>query len=164
MGTIQQVQNVVPANGTLVLTAEEREAILEIAYLAIWADHKLHDEEIAAFRAVASKLRDLVDKDPTPSELLSERELNAILDRFAKGLERAEADERLRVLAAGLTRNAARGLAYKLAYALSLCDLETADEEFEFDLQLIDSLKLTQDEASALADEVHDAFGSEDEA
>jgi len=158
MATIQQVQNVVPAGGTLVLTAGEREAILEIAYLAIWADHKLRDEEIAAFRAVASRLSNLVEKDA--GRELSDRELNAILDRFAKGLERAEADERLRVLCAGLTRTAPRGLAYKLAYALALCDLETTDEEFEFDLQLIDSLKLTQDEASALADEVHDVFGS----
>lgn len=163
MATIQQVQNVVPARGTLVLTAGEREAILEIAYLAIWADHKLRDEEIAAFRAVASRLRDLVAKDGAASGELSDRDLNAILDRFAKGLERAEADERLRVLCAGLTRTAPRGLAYKLAYALSLCDLETTDEEFEFDLQLIDSLKLTQDEASTLADEVHDVFGSVEE-
>ncbi len=161
MATIQQVQNVVPAGGPLVLTAAEREAILEIAYLAIWADHKLRDEEIAAFRAVASRLSNLVDG--AKSGDLSDRELNAILDRFAKGLERAEADERLRVLCTGLTRTAPRGLAYKLAYALSLCDLETTDEEFEFDLQLIDSLKLTQDEASALADEVHDVFGSVEE-
>lgn len=69
---------------------------------------------------------------------------------------------RSRTLRSGPTTSCATK-AYKLAYALSLCDLETTDEEFKFDLELIDSLRLTQDEATALADEVHDVFGSNEE-
>ncbi|MDB4992802.1 MAG: hypothetical protein JWM74_234 [Myxococcaceae bacterium] len=165
MATVEQVEQVVPAPGTLRLSPREREAILEVAYLAIAADRKLNDEELEAFRAVASRLREIAPHDPNappPSReehrTMSDRELNAILNRFADGLERSAADERLRAISKELQRPEVRHLAYKVAYALALCDLETSDEEFEFDLQLIDSLELTREEADTLADEVMAVF------
>lgn len=168
---IQAVGDVVPNDPELVLSAPEREAILEIAYLAIAADRTLREEELEAFRGVAGKLRDLVGdpaEGPTskhPLALrenreLTDRELARLLDHYAAGLARSAADERLRVLAGALGRPEAKAVAYKVAYALALCDLDTSDPEFEFDLQLIDSLGLTQDEAGALADEVLQAFAA----
>ena len=153
MATAEQVGNVVPSK--LDLTPKERDAILEIAYLAIAADRVLNEEEVEAFRAVASKLR--APSDATTGQM-SEAELGTLLDRFTNRLEhtkatmvpgddaedsdtersrllRAEADERLNALCTDLPRPDTRELAYKIAYALALCDLETTDEEFEFDLQ-----------------------------
>jgi hypothetical protein len=165
MSTIERVEEVVTQKSDLVLTRAEREAILEVSYLAIAADHKLRDEELAAFRAVATRLRDQVgdpeegpmSRRPLPlaeNRSLSEKELNAILDKFAEGLTREGADARLRELAQHLTRPEAKATAYRVAFALALCDLETGDAEFEFDLQLIDSLGLAHEEAESLADEV----------
>jgi hypothetical protein len=168
MATAEQVGNVVPTQ--LDLSPKERDAVLEIAYLAIAADRVLNEEEVAAFKQVASKLRG-------GDGSMSEAELGTLLDRFTNRLEktraelepaedmddedderkrllRAEADERLLALTTDLPRPGTRELAYKIAYALALCDLETTDDEFEFDLQLVDALGLTTDRASQLADEV----------
>ncbi len=142
--------------GSLSLSKAEADGILEIAFLAIAADRKLHDEELVAFRAVAGRLRQLSGSASAPT--VSDRDFELILERFGPDLDREVAEEHLRARGAELTRPEARKLAYKVAYALALCDLETSDEEFEFDLQLIDALALTTEEADALEDEVLDAF------
>ncbi|MBK6696157.1 MAG: hypothetical protein IPG50_28760 [Myxococcales bacterium] len=142
--------------GSLSLSKAEADGILEIAFLAIAADRKLHDEELVAFRAVAGRLRQLSGSAAAPT--VSDRDFELILERFGPDLDREVAEEHLRARGAELTRPEARKLAYKVAYALALCDLETSDEEFEFDLQLIDALALTTEEADALEDEVLDAF------
>ncbi|MEO8876194.1 MAG: hypothetical protein ABI461_11450 [Polyangiaceae bacterium] len=174
MATAEQVANVVPSK--LDLSPRERDAVLEIAYLAIAADRVLNEEEVEAFRSVAARLRG----ETSP---MSEQELGTLLDRFSNRLEhtkatmvpgddaedseterdrllRAEADERLRALCTDLPRAETRELAYKIAYALALCDLETTDEEFEFDRQLVDALGLSIDKAGELADEVVMAFST----
>jgi hypothetical protein len=178
MATAEQVGNVVPKQ--LDLTPKECDAVLEIAYLAIAADRVLNEEEVAAFKQVASKLRG-------GDGSMSEAELGTLLDRFTNRLEhtratisgdelagadtddpenerrrllRAEADERLLALTADLPRPNTRELAYKIAYALALCDLETTDDEFEFDLQLVDALGITTDRAGELADEVVTQFST----
>lgn len=51
-------------------------------------------------------------------------------------------------------RHQTRALAYRAAYALSLADEESSDGEFEFDLQLLDALDLSQAEADRLVGEV----------
>ena len=142
--------------GSLSLSKAEADGILEIAFLAIAADRKLHDEELVAFRAVAGRLRQLSGSASAPT--VSDRDFELILERFGPDLDREVAEEHLRARGAELTRPEARKLAYQVAYALALCDLETSDEEFEFDLQLIDALALTTEEADALEDEVLDAF------
>ena len=142
--------------GSLSLSKAEADGILEIAFLAIAADRKLHDEELVAFRAVAGRLRQLSGSASAPT--VSDRDFELILERFGPDLDREVAEEHLRARGAELTRPEARKLAYKVAYALALCDLETSDEEFEFDLQLIDALAHKTEEADALEDEVLDAF------
>lgn len=160
------VLRVVPEENSVALTEEEAAAILEIAFLAIAADRKLSDEELEAFRAVAGRLRDLVAHSGDPStpasaQVMSDREFELILESFSADLDRNVADERLRVLGAQLERPDVRALAYKIAYALALCDLNTSDEEFEFDLQLVEALELTHDATEALEDEVLAAFQDE---
>ncbi len=137
------------------LSASEVDAIVEIAYLTIAADRRLDAEEIAAFRGVVERLR---------GEPISEGALDRVLDEMYGRAERARAkedgaaskgyaDERLRGLAAKMSVTA-RELAYRVAYAMGLADMEASDEEFELDLQLVDALELTNDRAEELADEV----------
>ncbi len=159
----ERVLRVLPPGVALVLTKEESAAVLEIAFLAIAADRNLRDEELEAFRGVAGRLRDLTAKAPgsaqTPHEV-GDREFERILESFSGDMDRAVADERLRIVAAQITRPDIRALAYKIAYALALCDLATSDEEFEFDLQLVEALGLQHDHVESLEDEVMAAFQS----
>lgn len=154
---VERVIGVVPPNTTLVLTKEESAAVLEIAFLAIAADHNLREEELEAFRGVAGRLRDLCTQGEAPHEV-GDRELERILESFSGDMDRTVADERLRVVSGLIKRQEIRELAYKVAYALALCDLATSDEEFEFDLQLVDALGLNHGDVDRLEDEVLAAF------
>lgn len=121
------------------LTPEERDAVLETALLAIASDGVIDATEAAAFIAIAERL----GADGAP-----------LLVRFEGGLEREQADARLLEVAKNLTSKGARLLAYRAAYALSLADEQASDGEFEFDLQLVDALGLSQADADRLAGEV----------
>src|SRR5438477_229811 len=125
------------------LTDGERGAILEIACLAVTADHEVHADELDAFRRLAEAL-----DSRTPLDEL-----------VARARDREAADARLVELADALSPNA-RKVAYKAAYALCLADTEEADQEFEFDLQLIDALDLAQDDVDALVSEVREAIAA----
>ncbi|MBX3189867.1 MAG: TerB family tellurite resistance protein [Labilithrix sp.] len=143
MPFVENVADAVPAD--VPLTDRERGAVLEIACLAVAADRRIHEHEVAAFRSIANKLGSSADVD-------------AILARFEGGVDRADADARLHELAGYLTTPAARGVAYKTAYALALADLASSDEEFEFDLQLIDALGLSQGEVDRMTEQVNAAI------
>lgn len=136
----ERVAAAVPANSSL--PAFERRAILEIALLAIAADQQITEEESAAFHAVAKRL----DVDAAP-----------LIEQY-HGLTREQADAKLLELAEALSTYEARTLAYRAAYAMSLADDEASDEEFEFDLQLVDALELSQEEADRLIGEVATAI------
>ncbi len=152
---VDGVLRVVPQGAALTLTEQEAGAILEIAFLAIASDRKLRDEELVAFRAVADRLRVLAGGKADP---MSDREFELVLERFGGDLDRNVAEERLRIVGAQLTRPDVKQVAYKVAYALALCDLDTSDEEFEFDLQLVDALELTPAQAEDLEGDVIEAF------
>lgn len=121
------------------LTPEERAAVLETALLAIASDGVIDATEAAAFLAIAERL----GADGAP-----------LLVRFEGGLTRDEADTRLLEVAKSLETRESRVLAYRAAYALSLADSKSSDGEFEFDLQLLDALDLSQAEADRLVGEV----------
>ena len=129
---------------------DEADALLEIAYLSIFADHRLSDEELAAFRGVVARV-----KGAEPST----KELATLLDTLQKRADGTDPDERLRALAKPL-RPAVREVVYKVSYALGLADMDSSDEEFEFDLQLVDALELSNDRAEDLADEVMELLNS----
>lgn len=144
MPSIQNIASAVPSDVTL--TETDRAAILEIAFLAVAADHKIHQEEEAALRAIAKRI--------SPASVDSEAEIDALLLEIGGRIDRETADTKLREVASRLSTVEARSLAYKAAYALALADLASTDEEFEFDLQLIDALHLEQDVVDQLTADV----------
>ncbi len=155
----EYVTKVLPADAKL--QPAEIDAILEIAYLTIAADRRLSEEELDAFRALFERLSG--SKGP-----VSRSKLDATLDdmyaRADMARESSRAgydDETLRKLAAKLGAPA-REIAYKVAYALGLADMDTSDEEFELDLQLVDALELTNERAEGLANEVLAVFTPDD--
>lgn len=131
------------------LSEAEAEAVLEIAYLSTVVDGGLSDEEIGAFASLAARLK----KAPVDG-----RELDRILDGYAEHIEHRDIDERLAELARSLTRDEARRTAYKVAFAMALCDLGTSDEETDFDDALLEVLGLSVDDADALESEVYAAL------
>lgn len=133
---------------TVALSAKERDAAIEIAFLSVMADREIDPDEESLLRAMGARLAAGAGADP----------VDALLARFAGPLPREEADAHLRKVAAGLTSAPARELAYRMAHALSIVDLASADEEFEFDLQLIDALGLDSSTVERLTDEVMTAF------
>lgn len=148
MSAHELVPDVIPEG--FAISPDEADALLEIAYLAIFADHRLSDEELSAFRGVVGRLR---GTEP------SAKAIDSLLDAFRSRAEGVDADERLRALAKPLSP-AVREVAYKVAYALGLSDMDSSDEEFEFDLQLVDALELSNDRAEDLADEVMELLNS----
>ncbi len=162
MVTAEKIEHIIMPHEDLVLTPDERHAILELAYLTIAWDGALVKSELDAFRILASHLRDMVgdpdvgpdSKRPAPpaeNRKLTEGELAKLLAEFASGLEREAADARLLTLAPRLQRKVAATFAYEFACALSLIDGDGGDAEFELELQLVDALGLPTAEAETLA-------------
>jgi hypothetical protein len=158
MQLIQRVQALVDTGASsyrdAAIPKEQLAAVLEIAYLAIAADRALRDEELQAFRGIAERLRARAGDDAA----IGDRELDRVLDGFSAGLEHTSIDERARAVGARLTSAEARRLAYKLAYALSIVDLDASDAESDLDLALRDALGLSDDDAEQLAAEVDAAL------
>ena len=151
-----EVGRVLPAVGNF--SVKEADAILEVAYLTTAADGRLSEEEYESFRDVASKLRAMAAGS---TSAVSDAALNKLFERYAVRLENAERSERIKALCADLQREEARDLAYKVSYAMSLCDLEKSEEEEELDEELIVALGLTGDKADTLAGEVYAALDEE---
>ena len=146
------IERVVPDGAEL--SSSEIDAIVEIAYLTIAVDRRLEGEEIDAFRIVVERLRKQSVEQAALAKLLDDMYARADAARGGDDESRSGyADERLRALANEMSV-AARELAYKVAYAMGLADMDSSDDEFELDLQLQDALEITTERAEALADEV----------
>ncbi len=143
------VEKVLPEDIHADISDQERSAMLEVAYLAIAADGKLMEEELDAF--VQAMLL-LYGPSASPEKV------KQVVDHLISQFEQGDDESLLGTLAADLTRPAARDLAYKLAYAMAMSDLDTDDNEFHFDLRLRKALNITDEQAEALADQVIDAI------
>jgi hypothetical protein len=155
MTNAETIGRVVPLGEEL--TASEVDAIVEIAYLTIAVDRRLEAEEIDAFKSVVERLRGAPVERSALDKLLDDMFARADAARGSEGEQSGYADERLRALA-GKMSVPARELAYKVAYAMGLADMESSDEEFELDLQLVDALELTNERTEELAGEVMDVL------
>lgn len=144
---IDNIADAIPNNTSL--SDAERSAVLEIGLLCIASDGRVDPDEEKAFRAIGSKL--------------GEKKLDAIMGKLHDNLTREEADARVLELAKVFGSDATKRIAYKVAYAMSLADLSAADEEFEFDLQLVDALGLSQDTVDQLVEEVNGALAADEE-
>jgi hypothetical protein len=143
------------------VSSAEADAILEIAYLTMASDRRLNDEEIDALGRIAAAIpREGRSpyRAPRTDAGLPQGDMDALLNRFAQTLDRDGLEARLHALAQSLTTPHGRALAYKAACAMALADLDASDREFEFDLQLISELELNQQQADAIAAEVHEAL------
>lgn len=126
---------------------EVAEAILEVAYLTMSADHHIDVAERRTFAAIAAKLLD------RPSDMpLAAGDVDRWIDSLARKSEATPREERVESLAATLSHDA-RKAAYQVACLMALADQDESDREFEFDLTLIAELDLAQDDADALAAE-----------
>jgi len=171
------VGRVVPLDGPT-LGPPELDAVVEIAYRAMAADGRFDEAEIEAFRCVLSRLRALA----TPAvgagayrsivthgapRAVADADLDALLDRLRASVGDTPAPARrfgftrqstLRALAEPLSP-AARELAYKVAYAISLADLDVPAEEAELQTELAVALELDPARAAALSHETVAALG-----
>lgn len=127
-------------------------AIVEIAYLTMAVDGELRDEELDAFSVIAAilvsdggrlaedELRDWLD------QLHVDGGQDVVLERLGKAVARLGGDIE------------ARRMAYRVACLMAMSDLDAADREFEFDLDLIASLELDQDDADQILADVNAAI------
>jgi hypothetical protein len=131
------------------------ESILEIAYLTMAVDEDLRDEEIEAFSVIAAAM---LQPNRGAGEALDDAALRDWLDKFAGELDRAGIQDRLEAAVKSLGDNhPAKLAAYRAACLMAMSDLDAHDREFEFDLQLIATLGVSQEEADAIVDEVNQA-------
>lgn len=144
----------------LTLDPREARAILEIAYVAIATDHVLAAAEIQAFRTVASVLRDKAvfsrrgraGAEDVDLELI-EAEAFEMIGRMARDVGTSRAA--LRDAASRLVRPEAKEAAYKVAFAMTLADFDTADEEIELDDALAEMLGFDDATAERFENEVY---------
>jgi len=133
------------------------ESILEIAYRTMAVDEDLRDEEIEAFSVIAAAMLQQ-KRTPGTLEALEDVALRDWLDKFAGQLDRGTIQERLEAAVKSLGDNHAAKLAsYRVACLMAMSDFDAADREFEFDLQLIATLGVSQEEADIIVDEVNQA-------
>lgn len=140
------------------LTVGEVDAILEAAYLATAADGELTHEELEAFREVASALRHIAAGGGAVRKPIGDKDLSLLFERFAVRSEHAERLQRVSAVRARLGRTEVRELAYKVAFAMSLCDLDANEDEAAYDDELVEAFGLDGERADALAAEVYAAL------
>src|SRR5690349_21765254 len=113
--------------------------VIEIACSAVASDGKIADDELQAVRALGAELH--ARAGGSGENPASAGKLDALLrDNLMR--TRDERIERLRAAADALSNEAARHLAYKASVVTALADLASADEEFEFDIDVQDALTL----------------------
>ena len=155
------VERVLPQRADL--TVGEVDAILEAAYLATAADGTLSEEENEAFRFVASALRHVAAGGGAgaSAKVIGDKDLDSLFARFAGRSEHAERGQRVSAMRARLGRAEVRELAYKVAFAMSLCDLDANEEEEAYDDELVEAFGIDGERADALAAEVYAALDAD---
>lgn len=148
----------------LTLDPREARAILELAYLAMATDHVLAAAEVEAFQHIASVLRDKAvfsTRKPAAGEEkldleLGEPETFELLGRVAR--DTGTGHEAIVNAAGALVRAETKAAAYKVAFAMTLVDFDTSEEEMELDDLMAELLGLDDAEAKKLEDEVYAAL------
>jgi tellurite resistance protein len=130
------------------LDPAERESVLEIALLMATANGSTSPEELAS---LADLVAHLEGTRPLPGALSTR--MNAIEKRGIGGT----VEERVRAIAASLTRLLPRELAYKAAYAIRVSDLESNPDEDDLADLLVEALALG-DVVADLENEVNEAL------
>ncbi len=152
---------IVPVERTFQLTdplsQPELEAILEAAFLVVSSDRQIREEEEAALERVAARL---AEQNRALGGAGIAPRLEKLLVALGELKNRDGQNRRVEAVAAALPRPTTRALAYRVACAISLSDLETHDREFEIDLALVSALGLPQETADAIAAEVQESLAA----
>jgi len=119
------------------LATEDAAALVGIAYLALDADDREDPDEIAVVDEIAQQLCALANVEVAAPGV-----------RATDDYERLE---QIRKLGAQLSGTPARELAYALAYAVSISDLDLAPAETELLADLAVALGIPDDRAAELA-------------
>jgi hypothetical protein len=143
------------------ISPADADRIFEIAWLTVTADGNVADEEIQALRVVGGQIHALAG-GPADEEL-SDDVIDEIEERAASLDSAEDVAARLQVLGKGLSSNAERHLAYKLARALMMSDLSVNDDEDAFMGDLLDALGISDDVAESLDAEVDDVLVGEED-
>jgi hypothetical protein len=136
------IEELIPS--TLLPSPEQTEILLELAYLVTAVDGRLADEEIIAFEAIASRLH---------RRAVSPPEIDALFERFAHNVERAEIEARVTALVPLLDKGL-HAAAYRLALGFAFVDHEASVEEDALHKVLGDALGLTPEMRAALSRQV----------
>lgn len=151
--------------GTETFTSSESDAILEIAYLVGVANGSFSRDELKTIRRLAHTLAERTsDEGGFKQTFLGTSDgkvtpLEELIERYEANNEGQESSLRLTTLAKALSPHARRA-AYRVAYALSLSDLESNAEEEEVEADLATTLGL-RDEIETLRNEVLGALDDE---
>lgn len=121
------------------------DTLLELAYLVTAADGKLLDSELAAFAAVAARVRGKSALEPP--------EVDALVDRFAHHVDAHEIESRVRVLAP-MVPEPLRELAYTIALGMAFVDWDPSKEEDHLHNVLGDALGIAPGRRAALSRQV----------
>jgi hypothetical protein len=126
-------------------SAADADVLLEISYLVTAVDGRLDDDELRAFRDLAGSLK---------TKVLSDAELDALLDKYAGNVEHAEIVERVKELVPKLSADL-REKAFKLSVGLSIADMDQSDVEHDLQDLLAETIGLGQDRVDELVAEVY---------
>lgn len=145
---LTNIEKILPEGIHVRLSPAERDALLEIAALAMAADGILRDEEFEVF---INAMRRLYGADADMQA--ARRKVEQLVER-----EEWDADARLHELAASLSPGFARELAFKLGCLMTVCDFTLYGDEIAFDNNLRSALGLAPEEAEKIASEVVDSI------
>jgi hypothetical protein len=149
------IRKVLPPLRPGTLTVDEARAVLLIGLYACEADGSIADEEQAAFSGLAAAVRELA----APSDAnLSDGALDAMIGEATADLDRNGREPGLARAGKMLDREVARQVAYKVAIAMALTDMDEKAGEIEFDEELATLFGLAPDAARTLTTDVYTAF------
>jgi hypothetical protein len=152
-----KMDRILPTAGFGPVDTTAADALIAIACITISIDGEIAAEERDAFRAIVSGVRRLQGESSLGAGESSDADIDALLERHAGAvsLSKVELAQKVAELAGLLDRNDLRELAYKIAFALSLSDFETAERELELDAVLVSSFGFDRPRVDALTSEVY---------
>lgn len=134
-------------------STEHQDLLLELAFLATAADGRLDDDELKAFTEIATRLR---------GKPQGSKDVDALLDRFGGTVAQRDIEERLHKLAPGLPSEL-KPIAFKLAVALGVADLDASEDESELQAILAEALGFDDDKVGELTAEVYASLDAGEE-
>jgi len=134
-------------------STEHQDVLLELAFLTTAADGRLHDDELSAFMQIATRLR---------GKAVTDKDVDALLDRFGGTIEQRDIEERVQKLAPTLP-NELKSVAFKLAVGLGVADLDASEDESELQSILAESLGFDDAKVEELTAEVYASLDAGEE-